>query len=362
MHAGVLVMAILGLQVIVFLRLLGGVVGQLNSRSVLSSSPLSSVVVSRSTGDVFLADQDTVYLLPGDLSEITSNVSRTAGQTPEGMTLSKQEDKLIVCWASSTTFSGGGTINDAPCVVYNSTDLLQTLQTVSGDSSVRVGAARGNLYLVSQGFVEDEGETFYVMSADADNLYHREYRVPDGERASETPSYAGIVDRRYVSGATIGKFSYFATYSFVGGTAIVHVIRVCNIAPNPTDTLWDSWYEVQVICDQPPDASTLSDFDNVLVDADFVFPNSGADGPLLVVSVLTDKASSPSAFCTVPLSAIDTSARNMFNYCATTTLSIDQLFFSWGDARACDTAVSCVHDVPCVCALCLTNVLLSFTG
>ena len=201
------------------------VYGQFNSRSVLSTSSLSSVVVSRSTGDVFLADQDTVYLLPGDLSEITSNVSRTAGQTPEGMTLSKQEDKLIVCWASSTPIGGGGTINDAPCVVYNSTD-LQTLQTVSGDSSVRVGAARGDPYLVSQGFVEDEGETFYVMSADANNLYHREYRIPDGERASETPSYAGIVDRRYVSGATVGNFSYFATYSFVDSISVVRVVRV----------------------------------------------------------------------------------------------------------------------------------------
>ena len=338
-------------QFIVFLHLLGGAVGQPNSRSVLSSSSLSKVVVSRSTGDVFLADQDTVYLLPGDLSKITSNVGRRVGQTPEGMTLSMQENNLIVCWASSTRVGGGGTINDAPCVVYNSTD-LQTLQTVSGDSSVRVGAARGNPYLVSQGFVEDEGETFYVMSADANNLYHREYRIPDGERASETPSYAGIVGRRYVSGATVGNFSYFATYSFVSSIAVVRVVRVCNINPNPADSFLDSWYEVQMVCDLPPDASTLSDFDNVLVDADFLFPNSGADGPLLVVSVLTDVESTPSAFCAVPLSAIDTSARNMFNYCATTTLSINQLQFPWGnDVGACNTAVSCVHAVSSVCAL-----------
>ena len=100
------------------------VYGQLNSRAVLSSSSLSRVVWSRSTGDVFLADQDTLYLLPGDLSEIISNVSRTAEQSPEGVTLSKQEDKLIVCWTSSVQ-SGGETSNDAPCVLYNSTDLLQ---------------------------------------------------------------------------------------------------------------------------------------------------------------------------------------------------------------------------------------------
>ena len=305
----------------------------------------------RSTGDVFLVDQDTVYLLPGDLSKITSNVSRTAGQTPEGMTLSGQEDKLIVCWASSTPIGGGGTINNAPCVVYNSTD-LQTLQTVSGDSSVRVGADRGNPYLVSRGVDEDEGETFYVMSADANNLYHREYRIRDGERASETPSYAGIVDRRYVSGATVGNFSYFATYSFVDSIAVVRVVRVCNISPNPTDTQWDSWYEIQVICDEPPDLSTLSNFDNVLVDADFLFPDSGADGPLLVVSVLTDVVSTPSAFCAVSLSAVDTSARNMFNYCATTTLGVNQLQFPWGsDVGPCDTAVSCVHALSSVCGL-----------
>ena len=319
-------------------------------------------MVSRSTGDVFLADQDTVYLLPGDLSEITSNVSRTAEQTPEGMTLSKQEDKLIVCWASSTPIGGGGTINDAPCVVYNSTDLLQTLQTVSGDSSVRVGAARGNPYLVSQGFVEDEGETFYVMSADANTLYHREYSIPDGERASETPSYAGMVDRRYVSGAIVGNLSYFATHGIVSGVAVVHVVRMCNMEPNPTDTLWDSWYEIQVICGLPPNETTLSDFGNVLVDADFLFPNSGADGPLLVVSVLTDVESTPSAFCAVSLAAIDTSARNMFDYCATTTVSSNHLQFPWGLTEACDTAVSCVHAVSsvCVCSVrnqCVVNVI-----
>ena len=49
--------------------------------------------------------------------------------------LSKQEDQLIICWASSTLRGSDGTVNDAPCVVYNSTDLLQTLQMVPGDSS-----------------------------------------------------------------------------------------------------------------------------------------------------------------------------------------------------------------------------------
>ena len=128
------------LLVTVLFHLLGGAEGQLNSRAVLSSSSLSRMVVSRSTGDVFLADQDTVYLLPGDLSEVTSNVSRTAGQTPEGMTLSKQEDKLIVCWASFLQLAGDS-FSDAPCVVYNSTNLLQTLQTVLSSSNFSRGQA-----------------------------------------------------------------------------------------------------------------------------------------------------------------------------------------------------------------------------
>ena len=323
------------LLVIFCLHLLVGTAGQLNSRSVLSTSSLSRMVVSRSTGDVFLADRDTVYLLPGDLSEVTSNVSRTAGQTPEGMTLSKQEDKLIVCWASAVQ-SGGTTVSDAPCVVYNSTDLLQTLQTVPGDA-VHVGAARGNPYLVSEGFVESEGETFYVMSSDDRSrmLYHREYRIPDGARASETRSFSGITSRRYVSGAATRNYSYFATTDF-DATAFLRVVRVCNIDPNPVDALWHSWYEIQVICGTTP--GSLADFDNELISADFLFPSDGVDEPVLVVSVLTpDLPSSPSSFCAVPLSTIDDSARNLFNYCATNDV---QLQFPWENVGTCDTAVS----------------------
>ena len=294
--------------------------------------------MSRSTGDVFLADRDTVYLLPGDLSEVTSNVSRTAGQTPEGMTLSKNEDKLIVCWASAVQ-SGGTTVSDAPCVVYNSTDLLQTLQTLPGDG-VHVGAARGNPYLVSEGFIEDEGETFYVMSSDDRMLYHREYRIPDGARASETRSFSGITSRRYVSGAATRNYSYFATTDF-DATAFLRVIRVCNNESNPVDALlWHSWYEIQVICGTT--SGSLADFDNELISADFLFPSDGVDEPVLVVSVLTPDLVSPgssssSSFCAVPLSTIDDSARSLFNYCATTNI---QLQFPWEDIGACITAVS----------------------
>ena len=322
------------LQVIFFyLHLFGGTTGQLNSGDVLSSSSLSRMVVSRSTGNVFLADRDTVYLLPGDLREITSNVNRTAGQTPEGMTLSKQEDKLIVCWASAVQ-SGFTTVNDAPCVVYNSSDLLQTLQTVPGDS-IRVGPARGNPYLVSEGFVESEGETFYVLSSDDRMLYHREYRIPNGTRASETDSFSGITSRRYVSGAATRNYSYFAATD-LEGVAYTRVVRVCNIDPTTVDALWDSWYEIQVICGTA--SGSLADFDNDLISANFLFPSDGVDEPVLVVAVLTpDLPSSPSSFCAVPLSSIDDSARNLFSYCATNDV---QLQFPWTNIGACVTEVS----------------------
>ena len=359
------------LLVISYLHLLVGTTGQLNSGNVLSTSSLSRMVVSQSTGDVFLADRDTIYLLPGDLSEVTSNVSRTAGQTPEGMTLSKQEDKLIVCWASAV-LSGGTTVSDAPCVVYNSTDLLQTLQTVLGDG-VRVGPARGNPYLVSEGFIEDEGETFHVMSSDDRMLYHREYRIPDGARATEMHSFSGITSRRYVSGAATRNYSYFATTDF-DATAFLRVVRVCNIDPNPVDTVWDSWYEIQVICGATP--GSLADFDNDLISADFLFPSDGVDEPVLVVSVLTpdlvSSGSSPSSFCAVPLSTIDDSARKLFSYCATT--NDVQLQFPWEIVGACDTEVSlaacmfnclffaqphaCMYP-PCIQLLCSNKLLLS---
>ena len=251
------------------------------------------------------------------------------------MTLSKLEDKLIVCWASAGR-TGGVTVSDAPCVVYNSTDLLQTLQTLPGDD-VHVGAARGNPYLVSEGFVESEGETFYVMSSDDRTLYHREYRIPDRARASETRSFefSGITSRRYVSGAATKNYSYFAATD-LEGIAYTRVIRVCNIDSNPVDALWDSWYEIQVICGTV--SGSLADFDNELIRANFLFPSDGVDEPVLVVSVLTpDIPSSPSSFCAVPLSTIDDSATNLFNYCATNDVHLQ---FPWESVGACDAAVS----------------------
>ena len=329
--------------VLLFLTL-STVYGQPNSRSFLSTSSLSSVVVSRSNGDVFLADQDSVYLLPGDLSEITSNVSRTAGQTPEGMMLSKQEDKMIVCWASAVQ-SGGETSNDAPCVVYNSTDLLQ-LRTLPANN-LPVGAARGKPYSVSQGFGKGEEETFYVMSADDSKLFHRKYRISDGARAVETPIFNDVTERRYVHGATVGNFSYFVTNTVEGGTTVLRVVRVCDFetTPGAMDSLWDSWYEVQVICGTT--TGSLADFDNELANANFLYPSNGAEGPLLVVSVisLSGAVASSSTLCAVPLSTIDASARSMFNYCANNDVDLQ---FPWTNTGACSSTVS----VPACVQLC----------
>ena len=167
---------------------------------------------------------------------------------------------------------------------------------------------------------------------------NREYRIPDGARASETPSFINIADRRYVSGVTAGNFSYFATTNIegtnVGGrTAVVRVIRVCNVEPSTMDSVWDSWYEIQVICGTAQ--GSLADFDNELVSANFLFPSDGAEEPLLVVSTFTDAGLL--SFCTVPLSMIDSSAGNMSHSCATNDV---QLQFPWTNTGPCSTTVS----------------------
>ena len=51
----------------------------------------------------------------------------------------------------------------------------------------------------------------------------------------------------------------------------------------------------------------------------------------------------------------------LYYYCAITTVSSNQLQFPWGLTGACDTAVSCVHAVSSVYALCLTNVCYCHT-
>ena len=144
-----------------------------------------------------------------------------------------------------------------------------------------MGAARGNTYLMSQGFVEGEEETFYVMSADYRRLFHLKYRISDGAPAAEAILFADIAGRRYVRGATVGNFSYFVTNTVEGGTTVLRVVRVCDIetVPGAMDSVWDNWYEVQVICGTT--TGSLVDFDNEVTNANFLYPSNGAEGPCL---------------------------------------------------------------------------------
>ena len=120
---------------------------QSNSNSVLTSSTfLRSALVSKS-GNVFVSDDNTVYLLNGDLSEVIQ-MDRNEGQSPEGMTLTRDEGRLVVCWANSV-IHGGQLVNTAPCSIYNSST-LDVLVNVTLPASTGVGAPRGNRYVLCQ--------------------------------------------------------------------------------------------------------------------------------------------------------------------------------------------------------------------
>ena len=141
---------------------------QSNSNSVLTSSTLRSAIVSKS-GNVIVSDDNTVYLLNGELSEVIQ-MDRNEGQSPEGMTLTRDEGRLVVCWANSVIKVVIYPLNTAPCSIYNSST-LDVLVNVTLPASTGVGAPRGNSYSVSRGFTGGSGETFFVMSG----LFHRRY-------------------------------------------------------------------------------------------------------------------------------------------------------------------------------------------
>ena len=155
---------------------------QSNSNSVLTSSTLGKSAIVSKSGNVIVSDDITVYLLNGELSEVIQ-MDRNEGQSPEGMTLTIDEGRLVVCWANSVD-SGDQAVNTAPCSIYNSST-LDVLVNVALPASTGVGAPRGNRYSVSRGFTGGSGETFFVMSGLFDSgatnrLYHREYSVFDG--------------------------------------------------------------------------------------------------------------------------------------------------------------------------------------
>ena len=220
---------------------------QSNSNSVITSSTLRSALVSKS-GNVFVSDDNTVYLLNGDLSEVIQ-MDMNEGQSPEGMTLTRDEGRLVVCWANSVS-SGGQAVNTAPCSIYNSST-LDVLVNVTLPATTGVGAPRGNRYSVSRGFTGGSGETFFVMSGLFDSgpnnrLYHREYSVSNGNVEREEVPNAGGSDftgRTYHSGITVGNYTYIVADDVEASGGRVRVIRLCD-----GNTVWDSWYEIQLIC------------------------------------------------------------------------------------------------------------------
>ena len=302
--------------------------GQSISSRILTSSTLRSATVALS-GDVIVSDDNTVYLLIGDLTEVTRRV-RNEGQSPEGMTLSPDESRLIVCWANSMD-SGGQSVNTAPCTVYNSST-LEGLVNVTLPTTTGVGASRGNNYSVSRGSSGMGGETFFVMSGlfEGSNrrLYHREYSVSDGSvTRQETPNTESITSKTYHSGLTVGNYSYILSVN-VEDDNRVRVIRLCD-----GSTSWDNWYEIQLICSNS--SRPIQDLGSTLIDANFLTVEDGVSEAMLVITVESEEGSSDT--CSFPLSSIDSKATNLLQYCQNSTRTLP---FPWMTAGACDSSVS----------------------
>ena len=307
---------------------------QSNSNSVLTSSTLSSAIVSKS-GKVIVSDDNTVYLLNGDLSEVIQ-MDRNEGQSPEGMTLTRDEGRLVVCWANSYVFYLP--MNTAPCAIYNSST-LDVLVNVTLPASTGVGAPRGNRYSVSRGFTGGSGETFFVMSGlfhrRYDNrLYHREYSVSNGNVEKEEEPYVGgttLLSRTYHSGITVGDYTYVVADDIEVGVAIgrVRVIRLCD------STRRDNWYEIELIC---------GDFisqGSELLDANFLTVEDGAKEAMLLVTAAVKpdflQMGLYSQTCSFPLSRIDSTARRLLQYCQSNNVTLS---FPWSNNVECGSSVS----------------------
>ena len=67
--------------------------------------------------------------------------------------------------------------------------------------------------------------------------YRREYSVFDGSvRRQETPTAEGITSRRYITGITVGSYSYVLAFD-VESLGRIRVILLCD-----SRTSWDNWY------------------------------------------------------------------------------------------------------------------------
>jgi plexin A len=293
----------------------------------VTSSTLRKSIVTLD-GRVIVSDDNTVYLLKGDLTNVTRRV-RKEGQSPEGMTLTSDESRLIVCWANSLD-SGGQLVNTAPCTVYNSST-LEDLVNATLPATTGVGAPKGNSYSVSRGSSDVGEETFFVMSSsfsggNDNELYHREYRVFNGSvTRQETPTAESITSRRYITGITVGNYSYVLAFD-VESVGRVRVIRLCH-----GRTSWDNWYEIQLNCGT---VRKIPDFRSTLLDANFLTVEDGVSEAMLVITVESEEGSSDT--CSFPLSSIDSKATSLLQYCQSNTRTLP---FPWMTAGACDSSV-----------------------
>ena len=294
-------------SVIYFLYFLHGSKGLNNSSTALTSSTLNGALATEN-GRVIVSDDNTVYLLNGDLTEVTKRV-RNEGKSPEGMTLTSDESRLIVCWANSMTFSGE-LVNTAPCTVYNSSTLEVLVNIIR--PSTGVGAPRGNSYSVSRGSNGAE-ETFYVMSSffngDYRFFYHREYNVNDGSmKREETPSVGHVISRRYFSGLNVNSRYSYVVVADEDNYKVnrVRVIRVCD-----GKTAWDSWYEIQLICGSVK--GSVANFNSTLLDANFLTVEDGVSEAMLVITVESDTGSFDT--CSFTLSDIDSRCTSLLSFC-----------------------------------------------
>ena len=324
------------LQIIALIGILSresnGQVG--NSSSVLTSSTLKSAVVTES-GFVAVLDNSTVYLLAGDLTEILNSDDRE-GVSPEGIGLALSVGMLFVCWANSERRDiDQPPINTAPCQVYDSSNLDFLVNVILPEDN-GVGAPIGNTYTVIDGVMSEHN--MIVLSSSFDDsedkrLYHREYNILDGtvvREETKTVERNNLMSRIYYSGISDGDNTYIVAKDIERG-GLVRVIRVCD------GNAWDSWYEIQLTCG--PITGTTGEHHTDLIDVDFITgdESDAHDESTLVITVLSEAGSSD--VCHFLLHDIDTTARNLLEYCQNNRV---ELSFPWliNDVGECGSRVS----------------------
>ena len=97
----------------------------------------------------------------------------------------------------------------------------------------------------------------------------------------------------------------------------VRVIRLCD-----STTIWDSWYEIRLICGTV--SGTLSDYGSELLDVNFLTVEDGASEAMLLMTVESEEGSSDT--CSFPLSSVDSTAEQLLHYCQSNSVTLP---FPW---------------------------------